>query len=55
MNKEHFKFKCTLTYNETFLINFTEYFVAIKILNVFELYSTYLRSGRILVILILPL
>ena len=55
MNKAYFKFKRTLTYNETFLINFTEYFGAIKILKVFELDSTYLRSGRILVILILPL
>ena len=55
MNKEFFKFKCTLTYNATFFINFKEHFRAIKILKVFELYSTYLRSGRILVILILPL
>ena len=28
MNKAYFKFKCTLTYNETFLIIFTEYFGA---------------------------
>ena len=46
MNKEYFKFKCTLTYNA----NFKEYFSAIKILKVFDLDSTYLRAGRILVI-----
>ena len=45
MNKEYFKFKCTLTYNA----NFKEYFSVIKILKVFDLDSTYLRAGRILV------
>ena len=50
MNKEVFKFKCTLTYNATFFINFKEHFSAIKILKVLELDSTYLRSGRIVVI-----
>ena len=46
MNKEYFKFKCTLTYDA----NFKEYFSAIKILKVFDLDSTYLRAGRILII-----
>ena len=49
MKKEFFKFKCTLTYNATFFINFKEYFSVIKTLKVFELDLTYLRSAQILV------